>query len=50
MTYEMNQHQFKQVVKLPAQKRYNHFVAKVADWEELWTLKSPEGYVLFGDD
>lgn len=50
MAYKMNQKQFDQVIKLPAKEKYIHFIAKVADWEELWTLKSPNGFVLFGDD
>ncbi len=50
MTYEMNKSQFDQVLSLPAAKRYEHFISKVTDWEELWTLKGPDGLVLFGDD
>ena len=46
----MSQHQFDQVVSLPDQQRCEHFIAKVTDWEELWTLKVPDGFVLFGDD
>ena len=34
---------------LSAQKRYDHFIGKVADWEELWTLKSSDGFVMFSD-
>jgi hypothetical protein len=49
MTYNLNQKQFHQVIMLSAQKRYDHFISKVADWEELWTLKSPDGFVMFGD-
>ena len=49
MTYKMNQKQFDQVILLSAQERYDHFISKAADWEELWTLKSPAGFVMFGD-
>ena len=50
MTYEMNQAQFDQVVSLPAEDRYSHFVSKAADWRQLWTLKGADGFVLSGDD
>ena len=29
--------------------RFEYLVKRVADWEEIWTLKNAEGYVLFGD-
>ena len=45
----MNQAQFDQVTSLSAQERYDHFIGKVADWEELWTLKSSDGFVMFSD-
>ncbi len=45
----MNQAQFDNVILLSAQKRYDHFIGKVADWEELWTLKSSDGFVMFSD-
>jgi hypothetical protein len=50
MPYKMNKSQFDQVVSLPAIDRYNHFVSKVADWQQLWTLKGHDGFVLFGDE
>jgi hypothetical protein len=50
MSYKMNPAQFEQVTGLPAQERYIHFVSKAADWQELWTLKGPNGFVMFGND
>jgi hypothetical protein len=50
MPYEMNQAQFDQVISLSAEERYSHFISKVADWQQLWTLKGPDGFVLFGGD
>jgi len=50
MPYKMNQPQFDRVVSLPAQERYAHFISKVADCQQLWTLKGPDGFVMFGDD
>jgi len=50
VTYKMNKTQYEQVISLPAQQRFDHFISKVADWQEVWTLKSPEGFVTMGDD
>lgn len=47
MAYLMNPAQFAQVSALPADQRYRHFIGKVADGEELWTLKGTDGFVLF---
>lgn len=46
----MTPQQFKNVMAMPAQKRYEHFIAKVSDWEEVWSLKNEEGFVTYGDD
>lgn len=50
MTYQMNKHQFDQVISLPAQKRFNHFISKITDWEEVWALKSIDGFATLGDN
>lgn len=50
MPYKMNQAQFAHILSLPAQDCYDHFVSKVTDWEELWTLKGADGFVLLGDE
>lgn len=39
MTYQMNPAQFKQVISLPPEERYLHFLTRVTDWEEIWTLR-----------
>lgn len=46
----MNPKQFESVCKLSADDRYFHFIGKIADFEELWTLKSIDGFVLYGDN
>lgn len=51
---EMNQKEYEAVVKLPAAKRYEYFVKKIVDFEEVWglyddgwaTTKDDSGYVL----
>ena len=50
MTYEMNDEQFENVISLDGPSRYSHFVSKVTDWEELWSLKNDEGFVAYGDN
>lgn len=35
---KINQKQIDAVITLPGQKRYNHFVEVVVDWEEIWGL------------
>lgn len=49
MTYHLNEQEIRAVLSLDGPKRYNHFIKRVTDWEELWTLKAPDGYVLMGD-
>lgn len=50
MTYKMNKPQFEQVISLPAQQRFDHFISNVSDWQEVWILKSPDGFVTLEDD
>ena len=45
MTYKLNEKQFDSISKLPDDKRFDYFLRKVADWEEIWSLHSPEGWV-----
>jgi hypothetical protein len=42
--------EFTAVTSLPGPKRYEYFVKRVADSEEVWSLKSPEGWVMAADD
>ena len=48
MTWEIHQKEFDNINKMPGAERYDYFVRKVADWEEVWGLKSPSGWCLFG--
>lgn len=50
MTYKLNRVQFDSVVKLAGPERYKHFIARIADWRQVWTLKQPDGFVTLGDD
>lgn len=46
MPYVMNEKQFESVQSLDSNARFQHFVSKVADWEQLWTVKSDEGWLV----
>lgn len=36
--WKINEKQVESVLALPGQKRYEHFIKVVADWEEVWGL------------
>jgi len=47
MPYKMNSEQYENVLALSAKERYSHFIGKVADWEQLWSLyNEKEGWLL----
>ena len=46
MPYVMNEKQFESVQSLDSNDRFQHFVSKVADWEQLWTVKNDEGWLV----
>ena len=34
------------VLSLSGAKRYSYFIKKVADWEEVWSLRNQDGWIL----
>ncbi len=46
MPYVMNEKQFESVQSLDSNARFQHFVSKVADWEQLWAVKNDEGWLV----
>jgi hypothetical protein len=38
------------MLSLSESERYAYFVKKAADWEEIWRLKTEDGWILAGDD
>lgn len=50
MTYRLNETEIRAVVSLDGPERYTHFIKRVTDSRELWTLKAADGYLLMGDD
>ncbi len=49
MSWNVSDQEFESVLFLPGAKRYSYFVKKVADWEEIWSLRNQDGWVLFAD-
>ena len=50
MSWEMHDKEFDSVISLPGKHRYAYFIKKLADWEEVWSLWSEDGWVLAGDN
>lgn len=49
MSWKVNPKEFEAVIKLPVPKRYEYFLKKVVDFEEVWGLKNEEGWSLASD-
>ena len=50
MIRRVSDEEFNAVTALPSDVRYEHLVKQVADWSMIWSLKSPDGWVVGGDD
>ena len=48
--YPLNPMQFKAVSALAGPGRFRHFVGRVADWQQVWSLKEESGWVSAADD
>lgn len=46
MSWNLSEQEFEAIVSLPGAKRYSYFVKKIADWEEVWSLRNEDGWVL----
>lgn len=49
-SYSLNPRQFTSVSVLDGNARVQHFVARVADWEQVWSLKAESGWASAGDE
>jgi|WetSurMetagenome_2_1015567.scaffolds.fasta_scaffold00085_30 hypothetical protein len=50
MTYKMDMTEFNEVTgEFSGARRYDYFLAKAAEWKEVWTLSSSEGSVTMCD-
>jgi len=45
---QVNDHEFAAVSALDGPARYSHFIGQIADWKEVWSLKSANGWILAG--
>ncbi|MFB9885071.1 DUF2750 domain-containing protein [Balneatrix alpica] len=50
MPYQLSSAQLQKIRNLPAVDRYDYFLRKVIDWEQIWSLKSAEGWVAMSAD
>jgi len=46
----MNNKKIENVLNLSAEDRYNYFIRKSVDFEEVWGLKDKDGWALLGSD
>ncbi len=46
---KLNSREIESVINLPASARYQYFIKKIADLEEVWSLKNADGWVLAFD-
>ena len=46
MSYRLTPKEIETISALPAQQRLAHLVKRVTDWEEIWSLRNSEGWVL----
>lgn len=49
MTYKMDINEFDKLTEFTGSQRYAYFLAKSAEWQEVWTLSATEGFVTLGD-
>ncbi len=50
MSYEVNDRELESVMALPAAQRYEYFIKKIADWEEVWSIGDDDKWDLLTDD
>ncbi len=50
MSKEISDGEFRGVTALTGPERYSHFVRQVADFGEVWSLRTQEGWVSMGTD
>ncbi len=50
MSYQISDEEHESVTALPGPERYQHFLNRVADWQEVWGLRGADGWVMLGDE
>ena len=49
MSWNLSKQEFDSVLSLSGEERYSYFIKKVTDWEEVWSLRNQDGWVLAAD-
>ena len=49
-SYEVNPHEYASVIDLSGADRYEYSINKIADWEEVWSVRGVDGWGLVSDD
>ena len=50
MSWKMHPKEFERVTGLPNAERYEYFVKRVADWQNIWSLRDAGGWSVAGTD
>jgi hypothetical protein len=50
MSYKINEMEIKSVLNLRGPARYEYFVKRIADWEEIWGLRKANGWETAADN
>jgi len=50
MTWQINDREFQQVLMQPGAIRYKYFISRVADCNEVWSLRNQQGWIQAQDD
>ncbi|MBV8657380.1 MAG: DUF2750 domain-containing protein [Burkholderiales bacterium] len=45
MSYRLTEIERSRVLELDGAKRFQHFIKRVADWGNVWSLRGPDGWV-----
>jgi hypothetical protein len=46
VSWEVSEEELRAVLRLPAPKRYEYFVKRIVDWQELWGLRDGQGFAV----
>lgn len=47
---KMNNKEIENVIKLDKTKKYEYFIKKIVDYEEVWSLRDEEGQAMLGEE
>lgn len=50
MTWDLGDKEFNSLLQSNGLKRYEYFIKRITDWQEIWSLRNDEGWTLGKDD